>query len=105
MCVRFLLAENAVLLLTLSLLALTQIGDIGAITGSLVYRPSLSKNFYRVPHGIAILFTGLGCVLALSLSLGMRRANVTDNAGRAEFVEKKGEEARGDRRRGYKFQI
>ncbi|GAA5847996.1 hypothetical protein JCM9279_003524 [Rhodotorula babjevae] len=81
------------------------IGDIGAITGSLVYRPSLSKNFYRVPHGIAILFTGLGCILALSLSLGMRRANVTDNAGRAEFVEKKGEEARGDRRRGYKFQI
>ncbi|TNY18958.1 MFS general substrate transporter [Rhodotorula diobovata] len=81
------------------------IGDIGAITGSLVYRPSLSKNFYRLPHGVAILFTGLGCLLALSLSFGMHRANRTGNVGRAERVEKKGEEPKGDRRRGYEFQI
>lgn len=35
----------------------------------------------------------------------MHRANRTGNVGRAERVEKKGEEPKGDRRRGYEFQI
>ncbi|BGP41928.1 hypothetical protein JCM10449v2_005925 [Rhodotorula kratochvilovae] len=81
------------------------IGDIGAIAGSLIYRPSLSTHFYRTPHGIAILYTGCGIILALGLSLAMHRANRVKNAARAERDEKRGEEPRGDRRRGYEFQI
>ncbi|GAA6063160.1 hypothetical protein JCM10212_006318, partial [Sporobolomyces blumeae] len=81
------------------------IGDIGAIAGSLIYRPSLSDNFYRIPHGIAILYTSLGILLALALSWSMHRSNVAGNEKRARRAEERGDEAKGDRRRGYQFQI
>ncbi|GAA5820723.1 hypothetical protein JCM3770_005264 [Rhodotorula araucariae] len=81
------------------------IGDVGAIAGTLIYRPSLNAHFFRTPHGIAILYTGCGILLALGLSLAMRRANIAKNAHRAARDERKGEEPRGDRRRGYLFQI
>jgi hypothetical protein len=32
------------------------IGDLGAVTGVLVYRPSLSANHFRTPHIIAIAY-------------------------------------------------
>ncbi|GAA5979142.1 hypothetical protein JCM10908_002818 [Rhodotorula pacifica] len=81
------------------------IGDVGAIVGVLVYRPSLSHNFYRIPNGISILYTGLGMVLAAVLSITMARANKTGNAARAAAKERAGEPAIGDRAREYRFQI
>ncbi|POY73511.1 hypothetical protein BMF94_3448 [Rhodotorula taiwanensis] len=81
------------------------IGDIGAIVGSLVFRPSLSKNFYRIPLGISILYTGLGMILAAVLALSMARANRTGNASRAAAKEVKGEVPLGDRARDYRLQI
>ncbi|GAA5924553.1 uncharacterized protein JCM15063_005674 [Sporobolomyces koalae] len=81
------------------------IGDIGAIAGVLVYRPDLSAHFYRIPHGVAILYTGLGVVLALAMSWRMHIANQTKNEGRASRAEKSGQIAKGDRARGYLFQI
>jgi len=83
----------------------SQIGDVGAVAGTLIYRPSLNAHFFRTPHGIAILYTGVGTLLALGLSLAMRRANVAKNAHRAARDERRGEEPRGDRKRGYLFQI
>ena len=82
-----------------------KIGDIGAIAGVLIYRPDLSQHFYRVPHGIAILYMGLGVVLALAMSWRMHSANVERNEGRASRAEKSGQEPKGDRARGYLFQI
>ncbi|GAA5895188.1 uncharacterized protein JCM6883_002346 [Sporobolomyces salmoneus] len=81
------------------------IGDIGAIAGVLIYRPDLSQNFYRLPHGIAILYTTLGVLLALSMSWRMHLANKEKNEGRASRAEKSGQEPKGDRSRGYLFQI
>ncbi|GAA5985674.1 hypothetical protein JCM5350_004133 [Sporobolomyces pararoseus] len=81
------------------------IGDIGAIAGTLIYRPNLSQHFYRIPHGIAILYTGLGVFLALAMSWRMHLANKEKNEGRASRAEKSGQEPKGDRSRGYLFQI
>jgi hypothetical protein len=36
------------------------IGDIGAIVGMLVYRPSLAGHHYRVPHIVSIIYVLLG---------------------------------------------
>jgi hypothetical protein len=76
------------------------VGDCGAIVGVLIYRPSLNANFYRLPHGLAILYTGLGCLVAGYLWYSMDRANKTDNRSRNE-----GSDGKGDRALGYKFQI
>ncbi|GAA6008033.1 hypothetical protein JCM11491_006584 [Sporobolomyces phaffii] len=81
------------------------VGDIGAIAGVLVYRPDLNGHFFRLPHGIAILYTGLGVLLALAMSWRMHVANKEKNEGRARRAEKSGHEPRGDRARGYVFQI
>lgn len=81
------------------------IGDAGAIVGVLVYRPSLSTNFYRLPHGISILYTALGMFIAGALAFSMARSNKTGNARRADRKEAKGEIAVGDRARGYLFQL
>ncbi|KAM0750490.1 MFS general substrate transporter [Meredithblackwellia eburnea MCA 4105] len=51
------------------------IGDIGAIAGVLVYRPSLSTHFYRTPHLISIGYTVFGCLVALVLWWHMGREN------------------------------
>ncbi|GAA6033948.1 hypothetical protein JCM8097_000423 [Rhodosporidiobolus ruineniae] len=76
------------------------IGDIGAIAGVLVYRPSLNSSFFRLPHGIAILYTGFGMAVAAFLWMSMKRANETGNERRSRRGG-----ARGDRQRGYKFQL
>ncbi|GAA6014330.1 hypothetical protein JCM10207_005423 [Rhodosporidiobolus poonsookiae] len=76
------------------------VGDIGAIVGVLVYRPNLNANFFRLPHGIAILYTAFGMLVAAVLWLVMRRANQTGNSSRA-----KNSDERGDRAPGYKFQL
>ncbi|GAA5862359.1 hypothetical protein JCM8547_007615 [Rhodosporidiobolus lusitaniae] len=76
------------------------IGDIGAIAGVLVYRPSLNAHFFRIPHGIAILYTGFGIAVATYLWISMRRANQTDNRKRNE-----GSDGKGDRALGYQFQL
>ncbi|GAA5903872.1 hypothetical protein JCM6882_001336 [Rhodosporidiobolus microsporus] len=76
------------------------IGDVGAIAGVLVYRPSLNANFFRLPHGIAILYTGFGMLVAGFLWWSMARANRSDNRGRNG-----GSDGRGDRAVGYKFQL
>lgn len=51
------------------------IGDIGAIAGVLVYRPSLNGHFYRVPHLVAIGYVAFGMLVAAALWAGLRRAN------------------------------
>ncbi|GAA5934073.1 hypothetical protein JCM10213_008517 [Rhodosporidiobolus nylandii] len=76
------------------------IGDIGAIVGVLVYRPDLNAHFFRLPHGIAILYTGFGMAVAGFLWWTMARANKSDNRSRNE-----GSDGRGDRKRGYRFQL
>ncbi|GAA5980656.1 hypothetical protein JCM11641_000165 [Rhodosporidiobolus odoratus] len=76
------------------------IGDIGAIVGVLVYRPSLNANFFRVPHGIAILYTGFGMLIAGFLWWTMARANRSGNERRNEKSD-----GRGDRAKGYRFQL
>ncbi|GAA5959743.1 hypothetical protein JCM8115_004847 [Rhodotorula mucilaginosa] len=81
------------------------IGDVGAIVGVLVFRPSLAHDFYRIPQGISILYTGLGMVLAAVLSITMARANRNGNAARAAAKERAGVPAIGDRAREYRFQI
>ena len=82
-----------------------QIGDVGAIVGVLVFRPSLAHDFYRIPQGISILYTGLGMILAAVLSITMARANRNGNAARASAKERAGAPAIGDRAREYRFQI
>ncbi|KIL63222.1 hypothetical protein M378DRAFT_79918 [Amanita muscaria Koide BX008] len=52
------------------------IGDLGAVSGVLVYRPSLSSNNYRTPHIIAIGYLIFGMFWAAYLWFWMGRANV-----------------------------
>lgn len=92
-------------LLRVLMLPSLQIGDIGAIVGVLVFRPSLAHDFYRIPQGISILYTGLGMVLAGVLAISMARANRNGNAARATAKERAGRPAVGDRAREYRFQI
>lgn len=50
-------------------------GDIGAISGVLVYRPSLNDHFFRIPHLIAIGYVCFGIVVATYLWVSMARDN------------------------------
>lgn len=87
------------------------IGDVGAISGVLVYRPSLNAHFYRIPHIIAIGYTIFGMLVAAYLWAYMGRKNTQRAALRAaggEQTEKMVEgEARllGDRHPSYVYQI
>ncbi|KAF8195576.1 major facilitator superfamily domain-containing protein [Pholiota molesta] len=51
------------------------IGDIGAISGVLVYRPSLNANRFRKPHIIAIGYLLFAILVTLYLSTWMNREN------------------------------
>ncbi|PPQ65394.1 hypothetical protein CVT26_000019 [Gymnopilus dilepis] len=51
------------------------IGDIGAISGVLVYRPNLAGNHYREPHIIAIGYLVFAVLIALYLYTWMTREN------------------------------
>lgn len=51
------------------------IGDIGAIAGVLIYRPSLAAHRFRTPHIIAIGYLVFAILIALYLSTWMSREN------------------------------
>lgn len=51
------------------------IGDIGAIAGCLVYRPSLSMHLYRKPNLIAIGYVLFAILMATYLWVMMSREN------------------------------
>ncbi|KZV98850.1 MFS general substrate transporter [Exidia glandulosa HHB12029] len=95
------------------------IGDIGAIAGVLVYRPSLSANRFRKPHLISIGYLIFGALVAAYLWTWMarenkRRAVVRQNLAKTqpEDVEKQAVEAdreerllQGDRHVSYVYQV
>ncbi|KAG6906618.1 hypothetical protein DXG01_012936 [Tephrocybe rancida] len=51
------------------------IGDIGAISGVLVYRPKLSANHFRTPHAIAIGYLVFAIIVATTLATWMKKEN------------------------------
>ncbi|KAJ3575344.1 hypothetical protein NP233_g1151 [Leucocoprinus birnbaumii] len=88
------------------------IGDIGAISGVLIYRPSLSANRYRKPHLIAIGYLLFSVLVASYLWWWMSK----ENKRRAEILrdrKEKGEDGPelspeekqrlGDRALGYRY--
>ncbi|ORY76509.1 major facilitator superfamily domain-containing protein [Leucosporidium creatinivorum] len=87
------------------------IGDFGAVTGVLIYRPSLNANFFRTPHIIAIGYTVLGMLIAAYLWIYMarendRRAAIREQSGKqeAEVVEAGGRRL-GDKHVAYVYQL
>ncbi|KAI0697444.1 major facilitator superfamily domain-containing protein [Cytidiella melzeri] len=62
------------------------IGDLGAVTGVLIYRPEWEKDHYRKPHSIAIGYLSFAIVVASALWWWMdkenwRRAEILGSAG------------------------
>lgn len=55
------------------------IGDIGAIAGSLIYRPAFSGHRYRMPHIIAIGYLVFAIGMASYLWINMSRENERRN--------------------------
>ncbi|KAG6830978.1 hypothetical protein H0H87_006629 [Tephrocybe sp. NHM501043] len=51
------------------------IGDIGAISGVLIYRPNLSQNHFRTPHAIAIGYLVFAIIIATILGVWMKKEN------------------------------
>lgn len=79
-----------------------------AIVGVLIYRPSLSSNFFRTPHIIAIGYTIFGMLMAAYLWIFMSRENTRRARVLGEQAGKGGEAQRevvgeGGRREGDKF--
>ncbi|KAG6890647.1 hypothetical protein C0995_006623 [Termitomyces sp. Mi166 len=64
------------------------IGDIGAVAGVLIYRPSLSANNFRTPHAIAVGYLAFAIIIATSLAVYMKNENK-----RRDQVVNKGKEA------------
>lgn len=60
------------------------IGDIGAISGVLIYRPEFSGHKYRKPHIIALGYIVFAIAVAMYLWTSMTRAN----ARRDRLLEK-----------------
>lgn len=58
------------------------VGDLGAVTGVLLYRPAYSTHRFRTPHIIAIGYLTLSIVVAGGLWLYMAR----ENRSRAEII-------------------
>ncbi|EJD40921.1 MFS general substrate transporter [Auricularia subglabra TFB-10046 SS5] len=93
------------------------IGDIGAIAGVLVYRPSLSAHRFRTPHIISIGYLVFGALVAAYLWAAMARQNRLRAAARqsadANLAEKQpssyddSEERliQGDRHISYTYQV
>ncbi|SCZ94421.1 BZ3500_MvSof-1268-A1-R1_Chr12-2g03888 [Microbotryum saponariae] len=86
------------------------IGDIGAIAGVLVYRPSLNQHFFRTPHIIAIGYTLFGMLSAAWLWYWMRKQNlqrasiIQDNKQDGTAVPTT-QDTRGDRAIDYVYQL
>ncbi|KAF8555229.1 MFS general substrate transporter [Imleria badia] len=87
------------------------IGDIGAIAGCLIYRPSLSTHLYRKPNLIAIGYVLFAILMATYLWVMMARENkrrevvLANNKG-DDRVETDEERLRlGDRSIHYRYQL
>lgn len=72
------------------------IGDIGAIAGVLVYRPSLSGNKFRTPHIISIGYLIFGALVAGYLWAAMARQNRLRAAARRNLDSQDAEKVGGD---------
>lgn len=87
------------------------IGDIGAIAGCLVYRPSLSAYLYRKPNLIAIGYVLFAILMATYLWVMMARENrrreaVLANSKEDFSLETDEERIRlGDRSIYYRYQL
>jgi len=90
------------------------IGDLGAIVGVLVYRPSLANNNYRVPHIIAIAYLVFGIMVTawlwywLSSENARREAIVSSSRDKDETSSNDDEAQRrvlGDRHVKWRYQL
>ncbi|KAH7913398.1 major facilitator superfamily domain-containing protein [Hygrophoropsis aurantiaca] len=85
------------------------VGDIGAIAGCLVYRPTLSSNLYRRPNIISIGYLLFAILMTSYLWISMSRENRKRGHLLAEGVDnKESDEDRvrlGDRSIHYKYQL
>lgn len=75
----------------------------------LVYRPSLSANFFRIPHLISIGYIVFGIIIAASLSFFMGRENQRRELASGVVVHEgeKGEieEGVGEKSLSYRYQL
>ena len=86
------------------------IGDIVAIAGTLIYRPSLSAHVYRKPNLIAIGYVLFAILMATYLWVVMARENKRRDAILAgkegSWLETDEEKVRlGDRSIHYRYQL
>ncbi|KAI0700161.1 major facilitator superfamily domain-containing protein [Cytidiella melzeri] len=95
------------------------IGDLGAVTGVLIYRPEWAKDHYRKPHIIAIGYLLFAIVVASALwwwmdkenrrraeILGSAGGEVDDALGKVDFEDDRRERVRlGDRHVQWRYQV
>ncbi|KAI0297650.1 major facilitator superfamily domain-containing protein [Russula brevipes] len=85
------------------------IGDLGAITGVLLYRPAFSAHRFRMPHIIAIGYLAFSTVIAGALWYSMakenrRRAQIIA-AGKDEEVDLETKLVLGDREIHWRYRV
>jgi len=85
------------------------IGDLGAITGVLLYRPAFSAHRFRMPHIIAIGYLAFSVVIAGALWYSMakenrRRAQIIA-AGKDEKVDLETKLVLGDREIHWRYRV
>jgi hypothetical protein len=85
------------------------IGNMGAITGVLIYRPAFSAHHFRKPHTIAIGYLTFAIAMVSTLwyfmsSENRRRANIIA-AGKDEKVDRKTNVLLGDREVHWKYHV
>ncbi|KAI0685417.1 major facilitator superfamily domain-containing protein [Cytidiella melzeri] len=95
------------------------IGDLGAVTGVLIYRPEWEKDHYRKPHSIAIGYLSFAIVVTSALwwwmdkenrrraeILGSAGGEVDDALGKVDFEDDRRERVRlGDRHVQWRYQV
>ncbi|KAF7982915.1 hypothetical protein HWV62_25190 [Athelia sp. TMB] len=92
------------------------IGDIGAISGSLIYRPAFADHRYRKPHIIAIGYLTFAIAVASYLWINLARENKRrdrialqhsegNEEGGAPVDNKEGDLHLGDRDLRYRYQL
>jgi hypothetical protein len=85
------------------------IGDLGAVTGVLIYRPALSAHYFRTPHIIAIGYLTFSLVVASLLwyhmaSANRRRAEIIA-AGKDKIVGREVKALLGDREIHWRYRV
>ncbi len=82
-------------------------GDIGAISGVLIYRPEFQADRFRKPHIIAIGYVAFAVLVASYLWFNLGRLNKLRDAQAAdkEHLTLDDETDEGDRAFGYRFQV